>query len=66
MQEKQYKVNPQHRNGNPNKSQWRVSIDVELNLFKVSYDSCWFNQDKTLCAIKAYGMGILLERHLQI
>ena len=30
MQEKQYKVNPQHRNGNPNKSQWRVSIDVEL------------------------------------
>ena len=49
MQEKQYKVNPQHRDVNPNKIQWRVSINVELDLFRVSYDSCWFNQDKTWC-----------------
>ena len=49
MQEKQYKVNPQHRNGNPNKSQWCVSANVEEDLFKVSCDSGWFNQQRTCC-----------------
>lgn len=51
MQEEQYEVNPQHRDGNPNKSQWIVSLseDAEKNLFRVSYNSCWFNQQRTCC-----------------
>lgn len=62
MQEKeQYICNQQHRDGNPNKSQWKLSECEERELFRVSYDSCWFNQHKTWC----FGI-ISKERKLKI
>lgn len=29
-----YLPNPQHRDGNPNKSQWLIDIDHEIHVFK--------------------------------
>ncbi|MHB1665577.1 MAG: hypothetical protein ACYCT7_10040 [bacterium] len=40
-----YKINPAHRNSNPNKSQWVINKIAERNLFKLVYNSNWIYPD---------------------
>lgn len=37
----QYSPNPQHRDNNPNKSQWIITEDEEMNCFKTAYSKGW-------------------------
>jgi hypothetical protein len=37
----QYSPNPQHRDNNPNKSQWIITEGEEMNCFKTAYHKGW-------------------------
>lgn len=39
--EHQYFIHPQHRNGNPNKSQWTITPNNEFESFKHAANSNW-------------------------
>ena len=41
-----YIWNMQHRNGNPNKSQWIINHSQEINVFEYSYESVWISQNR--------------------
>ncbi|MCL7721146.1 hypothetical protein [Actinobacillus pleuropneumoniae] len=49
MLQPQYIVNNQHRNQNPNKSQWCIRVPEERDLFVSSFNSCWFHPDNQWC-----------------
>jgi hypothetical protein len=59
-----YVINPQHRDGNPHKSQWTVSQAAECSLFNTSNSSGWldfsskkgFGINKTEAAIDQLGL----------
>ncbi|HEY8035876.1 MAG TPA: hypothetical protein VIF37_09845 [Methylobacter sp.] len=40
-----YLPNPQHRDGNPNKSQWLIDIDHEINVFKCMDRNSWGSEE---------------------
>ncbi len=40
-----YKAVGYHRNGNPNKSQWLISVDEEINCFVVTIENRWISDD---------------------
>lgn len=44
-----YTINPQHRDGNPNKSQWTVLEADEKSIFDVSYSAGWKDEDDKKC-----------------
>ncbi|MDH1707054.1 hypothetical protein [Acinetobacter johnsonii] len=46
MNFKCYQVNPQHRNGNFNKSQWSVKTDMELQIFSSGLINQWSNSSR--------------------
>lgn len=39
-----YTPNPQHRNGNPKKSQWIIIEREEVECFRMAYDKGWKNE----------------------
>lgn len=54
-----YTINPQHRDGNPNKSQWIVIESDEVSLFETSYTAGWKDEDDKKCfGIKKSGTSI--------
>lgn len=51
---KRYRINEQHRRGNPRKSQWTVKEDNELDIFACSLKKNWVS----LCQYYSYGLLI--------
>lgn len=49
-----YKPNPQHRNDNPNKSQWAISKKEERGIFKLTCSFNWIYNNNN----KSLGFGI--------
>ena len=50
-----YSINPNHRNNNCHKSQWKINKNDEISLFNLTYNSQWiFNDNKN----KSTGFGI--------
>lgn len=50
-----YRINPNHRNNNCHKSQWKINKNDEISLFNLTYNSQWiFNDNKN----KSTGFGI--------
>lgn len=45
----EYIINTQHRDKNPNKSQWCIAELEEINLFRLSFGNEWFDENKTSC-----------------
>lgn len=41
-----YQVNPQHRDSNPNKSQWDITVENELYVFRCAAYYKWFTHNK--------------------
>ena len=48
MNFKCYQVNDQHRNGNFNKSQWKVRTEIELQIFTIGLINQWSNPSKNV------------------
>ena len=44
-----YTFNPQHRDGNPNKSQWIIIEADEKSLFETSYSAGWKDTENKKC-----------------
>ncbi len=51
---KRYRINEQHRRGNPKKSQWTVKEHDELGIFSYSLENNWLS----LCQYYSYGLLI--------
>lgn len=41
-----YRPNQEHRNNNPNKSQWRIPIDAEVETFDYTYQQNWIDKNE--------------------
>ena len=50
-----YIINPNHRNNNCHKSQWKINKNDELSLFNLTYNSQWILTDNKN---KSIGFGI--------
>lgn len=56
-----YVINPQHRDGNPNKSQWTIVEDSEYVLFGTAQSSGWLD----VSIKKGFGIkknGVLIDQ----
>ena len=51
-----YIPNPQHRDGNPNKSQWLIDIDQEVRVFKYMAYNNWGGENN--------GWGLFFRRNI--
>lgn len=45
IQEVEYRANPHHRDNNPNKSQWLISVSEEEGVFRASYSKEWISNN---------------------
>lgn len=58
IQNKQYRINEQHRNNNPNKSQWIIDHNIELEIFEGCIQHKWLSS----CEKYAYGLLIRSQK----
>lgn len=55
-----YQINEQHRDKNPNKSQWIVSPKEEVEIFVDSYRNSWFDNDHISFGIKLNNSNLIV------